>query len=360
MIGAREPCHGNTTTIEPIWISVACVNTTSKCVGATPVHVGASVNGAHGIAAAQYYLGELYRSGRGVYGMKALGSGEITGSAVGPALLMPAGSGKPRVPIGGRQTIARDGKQLELFLVHVRGEQLRIRLHCIRECAKTGGFPALVMHQRLSEYGHHASARCMLLAQLFDDRFRRRRAREQRLEDEFFFLPFVSPTLGEAGANKPWLQELADPTTTVMWNTWVEINPHTAEELGIEDDDVVRIIGEAGTVEASVYKYPAIRPDTIAMPFGQGHTAYGRYAQGRGVNPLDTLGAHFNEAGKRWNVLEGCFLGDKTADLQIGVQPLCYPANEFQDQPVSIDNGGVALFAPEHRRFECYFRAAPQ
>jgi anaerobic selenocysteine-containing dehydrogenase len=116
-------------------------------------------------------------------------------------------------------------------------------------------------------------------------------------EGEFFFLPFVSPTLGESGANKPWLQELADPTTTVMWNTWVEINPHTAEELGIEDDDIVRVISEAGTVEASVYKYPAIRPDTIAMPFGQGHTAYGIYAQGRGVNPADILGAHFNEAG---------------------------------------------------------------
>ena len=116
-------------------------------------------------------------------------------------------------------------------------------------------------------------------------------------EGEFFFKPYLSPTLAEAGANRPWLQELADPTTTVMWNTWVEINPHTAEELGIEDDDVVHIISEAGTLEASVYRYPGIRPDTIAMPFGQGHTAYGIYAQGRGVNPADILGAHFNEAG---------------------------------------------------------------
>ena len=116
-------------------------------------------------------------------------------------------------------------------------------------------------------------------------------------EGEFFFKPYLSPTLGESGANKPWLQELADPTTTVMWNTWVEINPETAKELGIEDDDVVRIIGEAGAVEAPVYRYPAIRPDTIAMPFGQGHTAYGIYAQGRGVNPADILGANFNEAG---------------------------------------------------------------
>ena len=125
-------------------------------------------------------------------------------------------------------------------------------------------------------------------------------------EGEFFFVPFVSPTLAEAGANKPWLQELADPTTTVMWNTWVEMNPETAHELGIENDDVVRIVSEAGELEAPVYMYPAIRPDTIAMPFGQGHTAYGRYATDldtdgniipRGVNPADLLGQHFNEAG---------------------------------------------------------------
>ncbi|MEO8357404.1 MAG: molybdopterin-dependent oxidoreductase [Chloroflexota bacterium] len=116
-------------------------------------------------------------------------------------------------------------------------------------------------------------------------------------EGEFFFLPYVSPTLGESGANKPWLQELADPMTTVMWNTWVEINPETAHELGIKNDDVVKIVSEAGEVEVPVYLYPAIRPDVIAMPFGQGHTAYGRYAQGRGANPADILGLHFNEAG---------------------------------------------------------------
>ncbi|NOH04691.1 MAG: molybdopterin-dependent oxidoreductase [Chloroflexi bacterium] len=116
-------------------------------------------------------------------------------------------------------------------------------------------------------------------------------------EGEFFLVPFVSPTLAEAGANKPWLQELPDPTTTVMWNTWLEMNPATAHELGIENDDVIRVISEAGEVEAPVYLYPAIRPDTVAIPFGQGHTAYGRYAENRGVNPADLFGPHFNEAG---------------------------------------------------------------
>jgi len=116
-------------------------------------------------------------------------------------------------------------------------------------------------------------------------------------EGEFFLLPYVSPVMGEAGANKPWLQEVPDPTTSVTWNTWVEMNPETAKELGIENDEIVQITSPAGTIEASVYRYPAIRPDTIAIPFGQGHTAYGRYAEGRGVNPADLLGLTYNEAG---------------------------------------------------------------
>jgi len=116
-------------------------------------------------------------------------------------------------------------------------------------------------------------------------------------QGDFFFVPFVSPILGEAGANKPWLQEVPDPTTTVMWNTWVEMNPATADKLSIADDDVVKITSAYGEVEASVYKYPAIRPDTIAMPFGQGHTAYGQFARGRGVNPADLFGPSVNEVG---------------------------------------------------------------
>lgn len=116
-------------------------------------------------------------------------------------------------------------------------------------------------------------------------------------DGEFFFLPFVSPTMGEAGANKPWLQELPDPTTTVTWNTWVEMNPETARQSGIENDDILRITSEAGSVEVPVYLYPAIRPEVIAMPFGQGHTAYGQFAAGRGANPADLMGLHFNEAG---------------------------------------------------------------
>lgn len=116
-------------------------------------------------------------------------------------------------------------------------------------------------------------------------------------EGELFLLPYLSPILAEAGANKPWLQEVPDPTTTVMWNTWLEINPKTAEEMGLHNDDVVKVITESGEIEVSVLHYKGIRPDVAAIPFGQGHKNNGRYASGRGANPADLFGTSVNPAG---------------------------------------------------------------
>ena len=117
-------------------------------------------------------------------------------------------------------------------------------------------------------------------------------------EGEFHLFPFMSPILGDgAGANRPWLQETPDPMTTVMWGSWVEIHPETADELDLADDDIVLITSSMGSMEAVVYRYPAIRPDTIAVPFGQGHTAYGRYAKGSGFNPAHLFNLMINGAG---------------------------------------------------------------
>ncbi len=91
------------------------------------------------------------------------------------------------------------------------------------------------------------------------------------------------------GANQPWLQETPDPMTTVSWNTWVEINPETAKRIGVENDDIVKVSSPAGEIEAVVYIYHGIRPDVVAIPVGQGHSELGRYASGRGSNPVDLL-----------------------------------------------------------------------
>jgi anaerobic selenocysteine-containing dehydrogenase len=93
------------------------------------------------------------------------------------------------------------------------------------------------------------------------------------------------------GANLPWLQEMPDPMTTARWSTWVELSPETADRLGVHDDDIVRVVSAHGELEAPVVVYPGLRPDVVAIPIGQGHLDYGRFAERRGVNPITLLAA---------------------------------------------------------------------
>ena len=91
-------------------------------------------------------------------------------------------------------------------------------------------------------------------------------------------------------ANRPWLQELPDPVSKIMWQSWVEMHPHAVEEMGLRSGDVVRVSSSAGEIEAPVFPYPGIRTDVVAVATGGGHTNYGRYADGNGVNAMDLLG----------------------------------------------------------------------
>jgi menaquinone reductase, molybdopterin-binding-like subunit len=91
------------------------------------------------------------------------------------------------------------------------------------------------------------------------------------------------------GAPLPWLQQLPDPMTTVVWDSWVEINPRTAAELGIGFGDLVEVTSPQGSLRLPAVIYPGIRPDMVAVPLGQGHRGMGRYAKNRGANPLVLL-----------------------------------------------------------------------
>jgi molybdopterin-containing oxidoreductase family iron-sulfur binding subunit len=108
----------------------------------------------------------------------------------------------------------------------------------------------------------------------------------------YTLLVYPSPNLYDGrGANRPWLQELPDPVTKIVWNSWIELHPVTAERLGVVTGDVATVSTPHGTLEAPVYVYRGIRQDTVAIATGQGHEHYGRWAQGRGVNPLSLLPA---------------------------------------------------------------------
>ena len=58
----------------------------------------------------------------------------------------------------------------------------------------------------------------------------------------FYFLPYASQQFRDGSlAHLPWLQEMPDALTTAMWSSWVEINPKTAEQLGIQQGDLLEI-----------------------------------------------------------------------------------------------------------------------
>jgi anaerobic selenocysteine-containing dehydrogenase/Fe-S-cluster-containing dehydrogenase component len=87
-------------------------------------------------------------------------------------------------------------------------------------------------------------------------------------------------------ANRPWLQELPDPLTQITWDGWLEINPETAKTLGLEKGDLLSIRSSHGQLEVPAYPIPTVPPGVVALPIGQGHGDFGRYADGRPANPL--------------------------------------------------------------------------
>jgi menaquinone reductase, molybdopterin-binding-like subunit len=109
-------------------------------------------------------------------------------------------------------------------------------------------------------------------------------------EYPYHFLPFASQLLYDGSlAHLPWMQEAPDPLSTVMWGTWVEINPRTAEKLAIRQGDLVEVASSEGKLRAPALITPGIAPHVIAMPVGQGHENFTRYATGRGANPISIL-----------------------------------------------------------------------
>ena len=88
------------------------------------------------------------------------------------------------------------------------------------------------------------------------------------------------------GANRPWLCEVPDTVTQVAWQTPILLHPETLARRGMKQGQIVRVESRWGRLEAPVYESPGVHPSVAVMALGQGHTAYGRYAQGQGLNPL--------------------------------------------------------------------------
>ncbi|MGZ8256224.1 MAG: molybdopterin-dependent oxidoreductase [Gallionella sp.] len=109
-------------------------------------------------------------------------------------------------------------------------------------------------------------------------------------------IPSVTANLRDGRhANQPWLQESPDPLTTIVWDSWVEIHPKKAAELGIVEGDIVEVESSHGAIKAQAYLFSGIHPDAVSIPLGRGHDAMGRYAKGFGVNPFQIMERVFDD-----------------------------------------------------------------
>ena len=163
------------------------------------------------------------------------------------------------------------------------------------------------------------------------------------------------------GADKPWLQEIPEPVTQIVWDSWAEIHPETAKEIGVAANQVVEIRSSENAIAAPVLISERVARGTIAVPLGQGHIAYGRYAKSRGANAFTLLRprhAHIEVAARatgdyQMNVTPAGFdymLGRSFAEA-VSIEQLVnhiepkYVTEELPDAPYEM----YASFAPNRK-----------
>lgn len=90
-------------------------------------------------------------------------------------------------------------------------------------------------------------------------------------------------------ANHLWVQEIPDPMTQATWGGWLELHPKTAEKLNLNKGDLLEVKTDHGSIRLPALPIYTVGEDTIAIPVGQGHGGFGRFASGLPASPFELL-----------------------------------------------------------------------
>ncbi len=85
-------------------------------------------------------------------------------------------------------------------------------------------------------------------------------------------------------ANNGWLQELPDPMTKITWDNVALMSPKTAEEQGLENEDLITLTVDGNSVTLPAWIQPGHVDEAITV-----HTGYGRKGIGS-VADVDETG----------------------------------------------------------------------
>jgi anaerobic selenocysteine-containing dehydrogenase len=93
--------------------------------------------------------------------------------------------------------------------------------------------------------------------------------------------------------NVPWVQEIYLPLHGIVGENVAEVHPQTAARHGIADGDMIWVESKIGRIRIRAKVFQGVRPDVVAMAYGQGHWKYGRWADNRGANPNEIMGVEY-------------------------------------------------------------------
>jgi anaerobic selenocysteine-containing dehydrogenase len=107
-------------------------------------------------------------------------------------------------------------------------------------------------------------------------------------DDSFYpllLIPFDTMRLASGYIGSPPFMVKALEDTVLKGNdVLVEINPATAEKLGLSDGKYATLTTPITSARVKIYLFDGIMPGVIAIPRGLGHTAYDKFLSGKGVN----------------------------------------------------------------------------
>lgn len=94
-------------------------------------------------------------------------------------------------------------------------------------------------------------------------------------------------------ANVPWLQELPDPTTKIVWDNYLMVSPAMARKEKIREGDILVLTVGEKKIRVPTHIQPGLHDDVLALAVGYGRTHAGDAAKNVGVNAYEL--ASFND-----------------------------------------------------------------
>lgn len=125
-----------------------------------------------------------------------------------------------------------------------------------------------------------------------DSEKKEQESRDYPLRLFLFDLPFSATDPGSK--NMPWYQENLGFRFGLLWKLWVEVNPDTADEINLQDKDIVWVESPHGRIEAVVKIFPGIGPGIAGVPLNKAeHPLYSK-DDAVSNDPLQLLGETYD------------------------------------------------------------------